>query len=92
MGAVWLDLGEYRGPGRAHALVGFMIERRRRAAVDAAWRSYVADSLQNIPQNRFLTNRFADLVQVREEVDVEATIDRVAALVDEINAQGGEDE
>lgn len=46
-----------------------------------AYRMYVADSLQAIPQSQYLVRRFSELLQPRQEIDVCAIIDHVAALV-----------
>lgn len=75
---MWLDLGTYCGPGRAHALVCYMSSRARERAVNRAWMHYVADSLQCIPQAKYLSKRFADLLTVREDFDPEDVISSVA--------------
>lgn len=40
------------------------MEQERR---ELAYRIYVTDSLQNIPQNKFFTNRFADNIIKKKE-------------------------
>lgn len=75
---MWLDLGTYCGPGRAHALVCYMSSRARERSVNRAFMNYVADSLQCIPQAKYLTTRFADMLKVREDFDPEDVISRVA--------------
>lgn len=75
---LWLDLGEYRGPSRFHAFVMFCAARRRRRAIEQVYAAYVTDSLQGIPQGKFLQRRFSDLTKTREDIDVDAVIDHVA--------------
>ena len=78
---LWLDLGEYRGPSRFHAFVMFCAARRRKRSIDAAYRSYVADSLQNIPQGKFIQTRFVDITRPRQEIDVDSIIDKVTQAI-----------
>lgn len=80
---LWLDLGEYRGPSRFHAFVMFCAMRRRRRSVEQAYMAYVTDSLQGIPQGKYLQSRFADMTKPRQDIDVDAVIDRVAKALGE---------
>lgn len=77
-----MSLGDYNGPGRAHALVCYMIGRRRQANDLEAFRVFVTDSLQLVPQGKYLTERYADKVRRRPnvEIDVEAIIKHVAEV------------
>lgn len=78
---LWLDLGEYRGPSRFHAFVLYCSARMRQRAVQSAYRNYVTESLRLAPQGKALGRSFSELVTPRKEIDVEATIDRIAAMV-----------
>lgn len=55
----------------------YMFERRRRDNINRAFMSYVADSLQNIPQNKYFTKRFEDLLVTHEEIDADKVISHV---------------
>jgi len=78
---LWLDLGEYRGPSRFHAFVMFCMARRRQRVRDRAYQSLVFESLQNIPQGRYIPRSLDELLQPRQEIDVDAIIDHVAGLL-----------
>lgn len=78
---MWLDLGEYRGPSRFHAFVMFCMARRRQRVMDRAYQSLVFESLQNIPQGRYIPRSLDELLQPRQEIDVDAIIDHVAGLL-----------
>lgn len=78
---MWLDLGEYRGPSRFHAFVMFCMARRRQRVRDRAYQSLVFESLQNIPQGRYIPRSLDELLQPRQEIDVDAIIDHVAGLL-----------
>ena len=80
--SLWLDLGDYHGPGHFHAFLMYAVARTRNRAMDEAYRSYVADSLQNIPQGRYITRRFSDLTRPHEEIDADATIERVTRALE----------
>lgn len=80
---MWLDLGEYRGPSHFHAFLRFCIERTKQRATLLSYRSYVTDSLQGIPQGKYLTQRWSDLIKPHEDIDVDATIEHVLAALEE---------
>jgi hypothetical protein len=86
---VWLDLGDYSGPKRSHALVMYCTSRARQRNLLHAYRVYVTDSLQAAPEGKRLTRRYADLVEQSrtEEIDVNATIEHVIKLVKEANEE-----
>jgi len=77
-----VSLGDYNGPGRAHALVCYMIGRRKQMNDLEAFRSYVADSLQGIPQGKFISERYINIVKRKpiEPIDVDEIIDHVASV------------
>lgn len=60
----------------------FGVQRFRKRRLDEAYRSYVADSLQNIPQGKYLTQRWSDMTKGHEEIDVDATIEHVIARLE----------
>lgn len=78
---MWLDLGEYRGPSRFHAFVMFCMARCRQRVRDRAYQSLVFDSLQNIPQGKYIPRGLDDLLRPRQEIDVDAIIDHVADMI-----------
>lgn len=78
---MWLDLGEYHGPSHFHAFVMFCMARRRQRVRDRAYQSLVFESLQNIPQGRYIPRSLDELLQPRQEIDVDAIIDHVAGLL-----------
>lgn len=80
---MWLDLGDYRGPSHFHAFVMYALARRKRDARDTAYRVYVTESLRNIPQGKYIPHELEHYLRPREEIDVEAIIDRVASAVSE---------
>ena len=55
----------------------YMIEKRKRDNINRAYMFYVTDSLQNIPQNKYFTRRFEDLLVVHEDIDVDEVISHV---------------
>lgn len=78
---MWLDLGEYRGPSRFHAFVMYCIARRRQRIRDRAYQSLVFESLQNVPQGRYIPRSLEELLRPRQEIDVDAIIDHVAEIL-----------
>lgn len=78
---LWLDLGEYRGPSRFHAFVMFCAARRRKRDVERVYEVYVTDALQAIPQNKCMSKRFYDVIRIRQDIDVEAVVDRVVSAI-----------
>ena len=81
---MWLAIGSYHGPCRVHALFcytrAFIADRAR----DKAYRVYVTDALRAQGMGQYLQQRFADLIEPREEIDVDRTIDSI------IDRLGGE--
>lgn len=75
-------MGDYHGPSRAHALVSYVIERTHQRGVQHAYRVYVTDTLQGIVQGKYITRRFADLVDSKqyEDIDVDEVIAHVAEI------------
>lgn len=80
---MWLDLGDYRGPSHFHALLRYMIERRQARAKELSFRVYVTDMLRNIPQGKYMTQRWADIIKPHADFDVDDIIDHVAARLSE---------
>lgn len=80
---MWLDLGEYHGPSHFHALLRYMIERRQVRAKELSFRVYLTDMLRNIPQGKYMTQRWADIIKPRKDFDVDDIIDHVAARLSE---------
>lgn len=78
---MWLDLGEYRGPSHFHAFVMYCTARQRQRIRDRAYQSLVFESLQNIPQNRYIPRSLDDLLRPRQDIDVNAIIDHVASII-----------
>lgn len=80
---MWLDLGEYHGPSHFHALLRYMIERRQVRAKELSFRIYLTDMLRNIPQGKYTTQRWADIIKPHKDFDVDDIIDHVAARLSE---------
>ena len=80
---MWLDLGEYHGPSHFHAFVRFCAERTKQRNVARAYQTYVTDSLQSIPQGKYMSQKWSDLFKPHEEIDVQATIDHVKKMLEE---------
>lgn len=59
----------------------YAIGRCRRDAMESAWRSLVFDSLQNIPQGRYIPMSLGELMRPRQEIDVDEIIDHVEDLL-----------
>ena len=59
-----------------------MVARANRRNIQLSYMTYVTDSLQNVPQGKYLSTRWADIIQPHEEIDVDATIEHVIALVE----------
>lgn len=78
---LWLDLGEYRGPSRFHAFVMYCTARQRKRIRERAYQSLVFESLQNIPQGKYIPRGLDDLLRPRQEIDVDAIIDHVADII-----------
>ncbi len=74
---MWLDLGDYRGPGHAHAFLRYCTERTRQRNVLRSYRAYVTDSLQCAPQGKYMSKRWSDLISPHDDIDVQAVIDHV---------------
>lgn len=74
---MWLDLGDYHGPSRFHAFLMYSAQRTKARGETLAFRSYVADSLQNSPQGKYLPQRWIDMITPHKDIDVDATIDKV---------------
>jgi hypothetical protein len=75
---LWLDLGEYRGPGRFHVFVRFAISRAKERRDTLIYRAYVADSLRLVPQGQYLNARFVDSILPAEDFDADEIADRFA--------------
>lgn len=80
---MWLDLGDYRGPSHFHAFVMYALARRRRKQSEWMYRTYVTESLRNIPQGQYIPHELSHYLKPREEIDVEDIISRVASAVSE---------
>lgn len=65
----------------------YAVARRERANRELAYRSLVFQSLQNVPQGKYIPKTLEELMRPRQRVDVDAIIDRVAAAI-----EGGDDE
>lgn len=74
---MWLALGTYAGPRKAHALFCYVEAYVAQRDEEKAYRIYVTDSLWYQAQGKALKDRFADLLRPQEEIDVEETIDMV---------------
>lgn len=80
---MWLDLGEYHGPSHFQAFLMFMVERRQARAKELSFKVYVTDMLRNIPQGKYSTQRWADLIKPHVEFEVDDIIEHVMARVSE---------
>ena len=58
-----------------------MVQRSRQRAVDGTWRRYIADSLHAMSQGKYLSDRYDDMIRPREEIDVDAVIERVERAI-----------
>lgn len=79
---MWLDLGEYHGPSHFHAFVMFCTARTKQRGVIGSYREYVTESLRNIPQGKYMTKPWQELMKPHEEIDVEATIEHVISALE----------
>ena len=70
-------MGEYHGPRSAHAFVCYLIGRRQARNKEHAYRVYVTESLRLSPQGKCLARSYADVIKPHEDIDVDATIDKV---------------
>ena len=78
---MWLALGEYRGPSHFHAFVMYCAARQRQRIRDRAYQSLMFESLQNIPQGKYIPRSLDDLLRPRQNIDVNAIIDHVADMI-----------
>lgn len=46
-----------------------------------AYRSLMFDSLQNIPQGKYIPRGLDELLRPRQEIDVDAIIDHIAGVI-----------
>lgn len=44
---------------------------------------YVTNALQNIPQGKYMSKSWSDLIEPHDEIDVQATIDHVIRALEE---------
>ena len=79
---LWLDLGEYRGPGHFHAFMMFSLARLRQRVTERSYRLYVTESLRYIPQGMHFASPWTDAIRSHEDIDVDDIIAKVAAAVD----------
>lgn len=78
---MWLDLGDYHGPGHLHSLVMYMAARTLERAKRHSFRVYVTECLRLAPQGMTMDRPWHEVVRPREEIDVDAIIERVAAAI-----------
>lgn len=58
---------------------------------DLTYRIYISDSLQNIPQNKFLTTRYYDLIYNTSQKTDNRTGDEIAAdIINRLGLKVGE--
>lgn len=70
-------MGEYHGPRSVRAFTLYRIARARARAKEHAYRVYVTESLRLSPQGQCLSRSYADVIRPHEEIDVDATINKV---------------
>ena len=80
---MWLDLGDYHGPSHFHAFLRYCTERTRQRGVARSYQMYVTNALQNIPQGKYMSKQWSDLIEPHKEIDVQATIDHVVKALEE---------
>lgn len=61
----------------------YMVKRRRMRDVEQSYRLYVTDMLRNIPQGKYLSKRWADVIRPSEDFDPDDIIDHVIARISE---------
>lgn len=59
----------------------YSAQRQRERSRRKAYQALVFDSLQNIPQGKYIPQRLEEILRPRQEIDVDAIIDHVAALL-----------
>lgn len=82
---LWLDLGEYSGPSRFHTFVMYAVARFKQRGHEAAYRTYVTESLRNIPQGKYIRTPYVEAIRPREEIDVKQISAHVRARLEAMN-------
>lgn len=59
----------------------YSAERQRERSRQRAYQALIFDSLQNIPQGKYIPQRLEEILRPRQEIDVDAIIEHVAALL-----------
>lgn len=60
----------------------FTMARTEKRTKEMAYRFYVADSLQGIPQGKYITRSFRESLVPRAEIDADAVIAHVQAALE----------
>lgn len=58
---MWEALGDYRGPLHIRAFLWYLLAKLKRRATEKSYRTYVTDSLRNIPFGQAYTRRWYDI-------------------------------
>lgn len=79
-----MALGNYRGPSSYKAFVRYVYAVFRREIIDRNYRIYVTDALNNIPQMKYTTLRWADTLEsthVSDNRSADEIVDDVIAAL-----------
>lgn len=60
----------------------FCAQRHHERALRDSYRAYVTDALNNIPQGKYTQVRWSEAIKPHEDIDADATIDRIAAALE----------
>lgn len=63
----WLAYGEYRGRRNIRPFLRYVIARLDEENREMAYRIYVTQSLQNVPQNKYITKSYYDMIYPKPE-------------------------
>lgn len=65
-------LGDYRGPKKAKVIIKYILARNRREQETLAYRTYVTDSLRLSAENKYINERWVDMIRPKKQEDVNA--------------------
>lgn len=71
---MYVCLGEYVGVPRLDMFARYCLARYKREMEDLAFRVYVTDALQLLPQSKYPASRYYEVIHPSEEIDAELVI------------------
>lgn len=72
-----MAIGEYRGPFSVHAFGKYAAARFTDRMTEKVYRVYVTDSLRAIPKGEYLTRRYSELFESKQDYDAREVINKV---------------